>query len=129
MNDSYQAIYDAVRSRISNGDVGKEVHDVAWQHFDISHAVAMIRDHISSKISTVAAEMVRPSVLFKPKLYIDGNMWCALLGDDLQSGIAAFATSPDETMRNFDAAFKASIPCKERGAPVRLSTDIGGLKW
>jgi hypothetical protein len=128
MSDSYQATYDAVRSRISNGDVGKAIHDVAWQHFDISHTVTMI-DHISAEISTVAAEMARPSVLFKPKLYIDGNMWCALLGDDLQSGIAAFATSPDEAMGNFDAAFKASIPCKESEAPVRLSTGIGGLRW
>jgi hypothetical protein len=124
MSDSYQAIYDAVRSRISNGDIGKAIHDVAWQHFDISHTVTMIRDHISAEISMVAAEMARPSVLFKPKLYPDGNMWCVLLGEDIQEGLAAFGASPDEAMRNFDAAFKASNTCKENDAPVRLSTGI-----
>jgi len=30
----------------------------------------------------MAAEYERPSVMFRPKLSIDGNQWCALYGDD-----------------------------------------------
>lgn len=45
---------------------------------------------------------VRPSVEFKPRLFIDGDKWCALYGDNLQDGIAGFGDSPDLAMRNFD---------------------------
>lgn len=35
MSDSYQAIYDAVRSKISGGDIGSVVHDVLFSAFDM----------------------------------------------------------------------------------------------
>lgn len=108
MSDSYQAIYDAVRSKISNGDIGSAIRDVAFHAFDISYVKSLLQQEISA----ISYEMQRPSVLFRPTLTIDGNMWCALLGENLQDGICAFATSPDEAMRNFDAAFKAHLPPK-----------------
>lgn len=58
----------------------------------------------------IAGELVRPCVLFKPRLFIDGNMWCALYGDDLQSGIAGFGESPDKAMREFDEAWRTPRP-------------------
>jgi len=48
------------------------------------------------------AETTRPSVMFRPKIYIDGDMWCALYGENLQDGVAGFGTSPDNAMRDFD---------------------------
>lgn len=98
MSDSYQAIYDAVRSRISNGNIGSAVEDAARNAFDISHTVAML----SSDFQTVAYEMQRPSVLFRPALAKDGNQWCALYGDDLQSGVCGFGDTPAHAMENFD---------------------------
>ena len=47
----------------------------------------------------------RPSVLWKPKLFIDGNKWCALYGEDLQRGIAGFGDSPSQAMYDFDLAW------------------------
>jgi hypothetical protein len=52
-----------------------------------------------------AGEQMRPSVLYRPTLSADGTMWCALLGDDLQVGIAGFGETPDRAMRAFDEAF------------------------
>lgn len=50
-----------------------------------------------------AAEMqMRPSVLFRPKLSRDGNQWCALYGDNIQSGVAGFGNSPEKAMAAFD---------------------------
>ena len=49
------------------------------------------------------AEACRPSVLFKPSVYMDGNAWCALLGDDIQVGVCGFGMSPDAACRAFDA--------------------------
>ena len=98
MSDSYQAIYDAVRSKISNGDVGRVVHDVLWQHFDISHQKALLQE----QIFIVGGEMVRPSVIYRPSIGIDGNRWCALYGDDLMNGVAGFGDTPAEAMADFD---------------------------
>ena len=47
-------------------------------------------------------EQNRPAVLFSPKVYKDGNQWCALLGDNLQEGVCGFGESPDAATRAFD---------------------------
>jgi hypothetical protein len=73
MSDSYQAIYDAARSRISNGDVGSAIRDVAFSAFDISHTVAILQQ----EFSIAAAEMQRPSAIYRPILSRDGDQWCA----------------------------------------------------
>lgn len=114
MSDMYQPIYDAVRSRISNGDIGAAVRDVAWSLLDISHAKQLVQDEIVA----VAYEMRRPSVLFRPTISLDGNKWCALYGSNLQDGVAGFGDTPAEAMTNFDIAF-----LNER--PSRASRDGG----
>lgn len=101
MSDSYQAIYDAVRSRISGGNVGEIVADACRNAFDISHRM----DIITQDFCIAAGEMGRPAVVFKPKIFPDGNMWCALLGDDLATGVAGFGKTPAEAATNFDTAF------------------------
>lgn len=101
MTDSYQAIYDAVRSRISGGNIGEIVADACRNAFDISHARAILLQDFS----VAAQEMARPSVLFRPTLSADGDMWCVLLGENLQEGVAGFGATPYEAMLNFDQAF------------------------
>ena len=32
------------------------------------------------EVRTTVSEYARPSVVWKPRLYVDGNQWCALLG-------------------------------------------------
>ena len=90
----YQAVYDAVRSRFHMPDLSH----IIQQQFDISHQVAMIQQAFQN----VAYEMERPSVVFKPTLYPDGDMWCALYGEDLQSGCAGFGETPAKAMYDFD---------------------------
>lgn len=51
----------------------------------------------------------RPSTRYKPKLYRDGNAWCALFGQDIQSGVSAFGDTPDEAMREFDKEWFKSV--------------------
>ena len=50
-----------------------------------------------------AAAHERPSVLWRPSLFIDGDQWCALLGENIQEGVVGFGDSPDAAMRSFDA--------------------------
>ena len=96
--DSYQAIYDAVRSKISNGDIGSAVESVARQAFDIYHQV----DVVKNEYLTHAYELQRPFMLLKPKIYTDGDKWCALYGEDLQSGVAGFGDTPAQAATQFD---------------------------
>ena len=113
-----QEIYDAVRSRISGGDIGSVVADVARQALDIS----FLQGIAQQEIYAVGHEWQRPSVLFRPTIYPDGTMWCALLGDDLQQGIAGFGDTPDAAMRAFDVAFaKERTPTAARLASAENS--------
>lgn len=67
----------------------------------ISHAADMV------KISwqEAAWEQMRPSVVFKPTLSKDSNMWCALFGENLQEGVAGFGETPAKAMYAFDTAW------------------------
>lgn len=95
--ETYQAIYDAVRSKIGNGDIGSAVES-AMRDANLGHYVGMAAE----SVRCVAAEYERPSVMFRPGLSIDGDQWCALYGDNLQDGVAGFGPSPEKAMRDFD---------------------------
>ena len=43
-----------------------------------------------------------PYVIFKPKVYLDGDKWCALYGDNLQVGVCGFGESPQEACEDFN---------------------------
>lgn len=103
--DSYQAVYDAVRSRISSCDASNIISDIVRQQFDISH----ISHIISQDFGITAYEMQRPAVLYKPSLGIDGSKWCALYGEDLMHGVAGFGDSPAEAMLDFDKNWNAKL--------------------
>jgi hypothetical protein len=96
--DSYQPIYDAVRSRISGGDVGSAVQ-AALRDANLNHYA----DMASRAAQEAANEASRPSVLMRPTISRDGNMWCALYGEDLVTGCAGFGPTPAEAMADFDA--------------------------
>lgn len=64
----------------------------------ICHAADMIKEEYRYTLSQYS----RPSTVHKPKLYPDGNMWCALYGEDLQMGVAGFGETPAKAMENFD---------------------------
>lgn len=49
-----------------------------------------------------AREQRRPHVLMKPSLGKDGNMWCALYGDNIQEGVCGFGETPAQAMADFD---------------------------
>jgi len=100
----YQAIYDATRSRLSNGDIGEAVQ-AALRDANLAHYASVV----SEAYMRAAAEQERPSVLFRPKVHIDGNQWCALYGENLQDGVAGFGFSPEQAMHDFDRNWYAKL--------------------
>jgi hypothetical protein len=104
MSDSHQAIYDAVRSKISGGNIGDAVQS-AIRDMNLSHYA----ERAMMSAQEAAWEQMRPSVVFKPKITKDGNQWCALLGDNLQEGVAGFGDTPNKACYAFDAAWNTPI--------------------
>ena len=106
MSDSYQAIYDAVRSRISGGDIGQIVESAVREAFGMAdHTLRCVGQEFSIAVDA----MRNPSAIYRPTLSIDGNKWCALYGEDLQCGVAGFGDSPAEAMADFDANWNAKL--------------------
>lgn len=101
--DTYQPIYDAVRSRLSNGDIGEAVKDAL--RCDVHHILQCATQDLSS----AGVEMQRPSAVYRPGLTIDGNQWCALYGLNLQDGVAGFGDSPHDAMIAFDKEWYAKL--------------------
>ena len=54
--------------------------------------------------AALQAEIARaaPHVLMRPRVYPDGNAWCALYGENLQDGVAGFGATPAEACAEFD---------------------------
>lgn len=61
-------------------------------------------------IQVAYQDVYRPSVLYRPRLFLDGDKHCALYGDDIMSGCAGFGSTPDEAMADFDANWKRQAP-------------------
>lgn len=50
----------------------------------------------------IASELVRASLTRAPRLFMDGDQWCALYGDNLQDGVAGFGPTPRAACDDFD---------------------------
>jgi len=84
------------------------IREAALEKLDISWALQAATEAIRD----VQYEMIRPSVLFRPSISIDGNQWCALYGDNLQDGVAGFGDTPDRAMRDFDTNWVTQLTAK-----------------
>ena len=67
-------------------------------NLDISYVSQQIKD----EAMIIAYEMTRPAVLYKPNLSLDGDLWCALYGDNIQIGVVGYGSSPAAAMTDFD---------------------------
>jgi len=84
---------------------------------DISFEIGQIRD---AYVDT-AEELKRPSVMFKPSLERDGNLWSALYGSNIQEGVCGFGESPALAMADFDKSwFEELTPKQEELTPPTI---------
>lgn len=104
MSDTYQAVYEAVRSRISGGDIGSAVESV-MRDMNLSFYF----DNAMEQVKQTAIAHAEPSAIYRPSLSIDGDKWCALYGDNLQDGVAGFGDSPAEAMNDFNREWHAKL--------------------
>jgi len=79
-----------------------------------ANAICNAADMARESIQQAAYCYSTPSAIFRPRIFIDGNQWCALYGDDLQNGVAGFGDSPANAVHDFDRSWHAKL--KEGGA-------------
>jgi hypothetical protein len=106
MSDPYQAVYEAVRSRFAGCDPERAIKEVLYQSFGMADERLI---GVAQVFCQAADEQRRPSVLYRPRLSIDGNQWCALYGDNLQDGVAGFGDSPELAMADFDSQWSSKL--------------------
>lgn len=68
----------------------------------IDHAAQCLAQEISSYHATFFSAL-------KPRLFVDGDMWCALYGENLQEGIAGFGKTPAKALFEFEANMHKEI--------------------
>ncbi|MHA1832464.1 MAG: hypothetical protein ACTSV7_00615 [Candidatus Baldrarchaeia archaeon] len=69
-------------------------------------------DHEAADVRYQTAIEAQEHTLFallKPALQKDGNQWCVLYGEDLQSGVAGFGDSPSLAVKDFNKAWYEKI--------------------
>jgi hypothetical protein len=104
MSEYQIEIYDAIRNRFSQFD-SQGLMDRIVSNFDCSMSIARIEEQF--KMAAVC--MQEASAIYRPKLSIDGNQWCALYGDNLQDGVAGFGDSPELAMVDFNKNWYAKL--------------------
>lgn len=102
----YQAIFDAVRSRVSSCDTHSAIVAALRESCDFSFAAQLAQQ----EIGCVGMEMTSPHVLMRPDVFLDGNAWCALYGPDIQVGVCGFGATPTEACTAFDKAWRGETP-------------------
>lgn len=132
MGDSYQAIYDAVRSRVHGGNVAEAIQS-AIREANIGHYFRLAQDEFAFNTRRVAEAMQRPSALYRPDISLDGNKWCALYGRDPMEGIAGFGDTVDAAMADFDKNWLSQIAppphrCPRCGEPNADRLDMDGCR-
>ncbi|MDO9093380.1 MAG: hypothetical protein Q7U99_12190 [Rubrivivax sp.] len=101
---------------LGDGRRGMSNLDQEWQQNTASsaaHAALMVQ----ASIQAAAARYEAPSAVYRPRLSIDGDQWCALYGDNLQDGVAGFGKSPADAMWNFDQAWTRRLTANVRAEP------------
>lgn len=65
-------------------------------------------------MSEIKDEMTKPSVLYRPRIYPDGNMWCCVYGE-MPLCVVGFGKTPKDAVN----AFNASFYCEELNKPTK----------
>lgn len=73
---------------------------------DFEHEARM-REIEAEVLAANAAELTelersRPFMMLRPRVFPDGDQWCALYGHNLQEGIAGFGDTPAKAAVDFD---------------------------
>ena len=65
-------------------------------------AICLAANLVQQSMQQAILDWQSPSVLYRPKVFPDGNAWCALYGDNIQEGVCGFGKTPAEAVHDFN---------------------------
>jgi hypothetical protein len=74
-----------------------------------------LKQRVAEEALNVEYQRGRTSFLLRPRLFVDGNQWCALYGENVQDGVAGFGDSPADAFLDFDRAWETSLSARRGG--------------
>jgi len=72
--------------------------------------VQQIRHETAGIEQSTAIEKAQPFVVYGARVFRDGSQWCALLGEDIATGVCGFGDSPAQAAAAFDVAWHERLP-------------------
>ncbi len=72
------------------------------------------------ELEAIRQEMTRPSVLYRPRVILEGDKYGVIYGENIMSGCAGFGASLADAMVDFDRNWTREappVPSVERPAP------------
>ncbi len=78
----------------------------------ISSSIDFAAEMIKRAWAQAAYDHSTPAAIFRPRVFIDGDKWCALYGENLQDGVAGFGDSPALAVWDFNEAWNKKLPEK-----------------
>lgn len=70
-----------------------------------------------------ASRRLKWAVVLGARLFLDGNQWCALYGDNLQDGVCGFGDTPAGAIDAFEAAMNESV-----NRPVEVDDMVAAME-
>lgn len=104
MSDVYNATYQVMQNKIHNGDIGEAVQR-AIEGAGLSFMMSQLHDAFRQAVY----EYERPSIMLKPRLFREGNLWGCIHGGNPMEGVEGYGESPDLAYRDFDKNWNKKI--------------------
>ena len=60
--------------------------------------------------AAIESEEMNLVALLRPRIFLDGNKWCVLYGENIMDGIAGFGDSPILAVYDFNKAWRREVP-------------------
>lgn len=67
--------------------------------------------------AAIESEEMNLVALLRPRVFLDGNKWCVLYGENIMEGIAGFGDSPILAVYDFNKAWRREVPANARHKP------------
>jgi hypothetical protein len=91
-----------------------------WLHPQVAEILAIENEAVELRRS--------PHVYMRPRVFLDGDKWCALYGKDLQEGVVGFGDTPEKACADFDYSWQTGEAAPEgaghlKPPPIVLTWD------
>jgi len=77
--------------------------------FQLPEHAQQLAHEMVCHLDNYAIERNTPFVIYGARIFQDGNMWCALLGETIQNGVCAFGETPAKAVQEFNRAWYQTV--------------------